>query len=95
MRAAAVEVVVVKSMLPGPLPAGGHCGAVLCPLDRQRRSPSVPSAAEQFARHLGHLGARLRTAFQHVSRPSFKLNSLIAGEDVILIPCQVFATETP
>lgn len=28
-----------------------------------------------------------------VSRPSFKLNSLIAGEDVILISCQVFATD--
>lgn len=28
-----------------------------------------------------------------VSRPSFKLSSLIAGEDVILVSCQVFATD--
>lgn len=28
-----------------------------------------------------------------VSRPSFKLNSLIAGEDGILVSCQLFATD--
>lgn len=32
--APAVEVAAVKGMLPGPLPAGGHCEAVLCPLEK-------------------------------------------------------------
>ena len=79
----------VRGTLPVP-----PSGCLLCPSKGAEKvtgvSPDQPSILPDTQVTLEPDLELLSTC---VSRPSFQLNSLIAGEDVILISCQVSATD--